>query len=169
VRDDSLVVLGRIAGLYGVRGWVKVFSETRPRENILVYSPWLICHPGEEWKTVSVTDGRMQGKGVVAHLQGYDDREAVRPLIGADIAVYRNQLAEPGQDEYYWADLLGLKVSTKDGQELGIIEHVFATGANDVLVVSGERERLIPFIQGQTIIKIDLLAGTMQVDWDPDF
>ena len=169
VHDDNIVVLGRIAGLYGVRGWVKVFSETRPRENILDYSPWLIRQAGEEWKTLSVTAGRMQGKGIVAHLQGYDDREAARLLTGADIAVYRNQLAELGQDEYYWTDLQGLKVNTKDGRELGIVDHLFATGANDVLVVCGERERLIPFIQGQTIIKIDLQAGTMLVDWDPDF
>lgn len=169
VRDDNIVVLGHITGLHGVRGWIKVFSDTSPRENILTYSPWLIRQPGKAWREVTISDGRKQGKGIVAHLQDCDDREAARLFIGAEIAVYRNQLAELGQDEYYWTDLQGLKVITTDGQELGIVDHVFATGANDVLVVTGEREHLIPFIQGQTIIKIDLQAGCMRVDWYPDF
>lgn len=169
VHDDNIVVLGQITGLYGVRGWFRIYSDTSPRDNILSYSPWLIRQPGKAWREVTIADGRTQGKGIIAHLQGYDDREAARRLIGAEIAVYRNQLVELGQDEYYWTDLQGLKVITTDGQELGIVDHVFATGANDVLVVTGERERLIPFIQGLTIIKIDLRAGCMQVDWDPDF
>jgi len=116
-----------------------------------------------------VTGGRRQGKGVVAHLQDCNDRDAARLWMGAEIAIYRHQLASLRHDEYYWADLQGLQVETTDGQKLGIIDHLFETGANDVVVVTGERERLIPFLQGQTIINIDLQAGIMQVDWDPDF
>jgi len=166
-------VLGRINGLHGVQGWIKVFSDTAPRENILTYSPWLIRQPGKQWQAITISGGRRQGKGVVAHLQGCDDREAARLFMGAEVAVYRYQLAELEQDEYYWTDLQGLAVETMDGQKLGIVDHLFETGANDVLVVTdkqeGERERLIPFLQGQTIINIDLQAGIMQVDWDPDF
>ena len=166
---NDIVALGHINGLHGVSGWVKVFSDTSPRDNILSYSPWLIRQPGKEWRPITVTSGRKQGKGIVAHLQGYDDRETARLLMGYEIAVYRKQLAALEQDEYYWADLQGLTVTTLDGQTLGTVDHLFETGANDVLVVTGERERLIPFIQGQTIMNIDLQAGTMQVDWDPDF
>ena len=166
---DEIIVLGQINGLHGVRGWVKVFSDTAPRENILTYKSWLIRQPGKQWQPIAITTGRRQGKGVVAHLQGYDDRETARLLIGSEIAVYRHELATLEQDEYYWTDLQGLTVTTIDGHKLGIVDHLFATGANDVVVVNGDRERLIPFLQGQTIINIDLQSGTMQVDWDPDF
>jgi 16S rRNA processing protein RimM len=169
VKQDDIVVLGHITGLHGVNGWVKVFSDTSPRDNILSYSPWLIRQPGKEWQAITVTLGRKQGKGIVAHLQGYDDRDTARLLMGFEIAVYRNQLASLEHDEYYWADLQGLTVKTLAGQTLGIVDHLFATGANDVVVVTGERERLIPFLQGRTIMNIDLRAGIMQVDWDPDF
>lgn len=168
-RDNDIIHLGHINGLYGVKGWVKVYSETQPRDNILSYTPWLIRQAGQEWQTLLVTDGRLQGKGVVAHLQGYDDREQARQLMGAEIAIYREQLAPLADDEYYWSDLQGLAVETVNGVSLGTVDYIFDTGANDVLVVSGDRERLIPFIQGQTIRKIDLQGGTIQVDWDPEF
>jgi len=169
IARDEIVLLGHIAGLHGVQGWVKVFSDTDPRDNILSYTPWLIRQAGKEWRPITVTAGRKQGKGIVAHLQGCDDREAARLLMGSEIAIYRQQMAALAKDEYYWADLQGLRVETMTGQKLGIVDHLFNTGANDVLVVSGERERLIPFIQGQTVINIDLQAGTLQVDWDPEF
>lgn len=127
----------------------------------------------QEWRPIKVVAGRKQGKGIVAQLQGCDDREAARLLMGAEIAIYRHQLATLAGDEYYWADLQGLRVETVSGYKLGIVDHLLQTGANDVLVINGkpegEPERLIPFLQGQTIIKIDLQAGLIQVDWDPDF
>lgn len=168
-RETDIIRLGHINGLYGVKGWVKVYSETRPRENILSYTPWLIRRVHEDWQPVAVTAGRSQGKAIIAHLQGFDEREQARQLMGAEIAVYREQLAPLADDEYYWADLQGLSVETKDGVVLGNVDYIFATGANDVLVVDGERERLIPFLQGQTILEVDLQHGTIRVDWDPEF
>ncbi len=162
------VILGKIAGVYGVRGWVKVFSETKPKENIFSYKPWQINLNGQ-WQSVKVIEGRPQGKGLVAHLESYDDRELARQLVGAEIAVDKTQLPAAAEDEYYWADLVGLKVVTLSGVELGQVDHLFETGANDVLVVTGERERLIPFVQGNYIHKVDLDAGVIRVDWDPEF
>jgi len=166
--QSERIILGRIAGVYGVRGWVKIFSETQPKENIFSYSPWQIKLNGQ-WQTVKVVEGKPHGKGLVAHLESYDDRELARQLTGVEIAVEKAQLPEAEEDEYYWADMIGLKVVTLDGQELGQVDHLFETGANDVVVVRGERERLIPFVQGQYIIEIDLDAGVMRVDWDPEF
>lgn len=162
------VVIGRISGLYGVRGWLRVFSYTEPRENIVDYSPWLIQSDGQ-WRPVEVEDGRAQGKGVVVKLAGCDDRDTAARYLGLDIAVNRDQLGELEPGEYYWADLEGLRVVTCDGVELGCVDHLFATGANDVMVVRGDRERLIPFVQGDVIRSIDLQGGVMEIDWDPDF
>ncbi|WJW74777.1 ribosome maturation factor RimM [Thiohalobacter sp. IOR34] len=165
---DQFIIVGRISGLYGVRGWVRVYSHTEPRENIVDYRPWYL-QGAEGWQPCEVVEGRRHGKGVVARLAGYDDRTAAAALLGRDIAIRRDQLPETAEDEYYWTDLEGLEVVTTEGVELGRVDHLFATGANDVLVVRGERERLIPFVQGQVIRSIDLAAGRIEVDWDPDF
>jgi len=166
--DSQLVVVGHITGIYGIKGWVRIFSYTSPRENILSYSPWLI-YITDEWRRIALLEGRRQGAGVVAHLDGYNDRESARSLIDTDIAVNRGQLPKPAEGEYYWADLAGLNVVTVKGVDLGNVDHLMATGANDVLVVKGDRDRLIPFIQGQVVISIDTNTRIITVDWDPDF
>ena len=167
--EQRFVTLGRVSGAHGIQGWVKVHSDTSPRENIVQYSPWYLVRGGrrEAWK---VNAGRRQGKAVVAKLAGCNDRDAAEALAGAEITIPRAQLpatTEPG--EFYWADLVGLEVRTVDGVVLGRIEQLFETGANDVIVVQGERERLIPYIWQQVVRDVDLEAGVMQVDWDPEF
>ncbi|MBD3608971.1 MAG: ribosome maturation factor RimM [Gammaproteobacteria bacterium] len=162
------VVLGRINGLFGVRGWVKVFSHTEPRDNILRYSPWLVKHQGR-WQELKLLNGQRQGKGIVAQIEGFDDRDKAATLIGADIAVYRDQLPPSAPNEYYWADLKGCRVVTTEGIELGQVKGLFETGANDVMVVKGERERLLPFVQQDVVIKVDLDERLIEVDWDPEF
>ena len=167
--EQRFVTLGRITGAHGIKGWVKVLSETSPRANIVQYSPWYLVRGGrhEEWK---VQDGRMQGKSVVAKLTGCNDRDMAEGLAGLEIRIRRDQLppaTEPG--EFYWADLVGLAVRTLDGVELGRIDQLFETGANDVIVVDGDRERLIPYLWEQVVREVDLQQGVMRVDWDPDF
>ena len=116
-----------------------------------------------------MAEGSRHGKGVVARLVGCDDRDQAQSLMGYEIGVYRDQLPETEPGEYYWNDLKGLKVVTLQGESLGIVDHLIETGANDVLVVKGERERLIPFVQDQVVTKVDLDNGEIQVDWDKDF
>ena len=166
--SEDHVILGRVTGLFGVRGWVKVFSYTEPRENIVGYRRWLIGQHGA-WKQVKVLVGRRQGKGVVAHLEGFEERDQAASLIGAEIAVARAELPPAGAGEYYWVDLIGCEVATADGIVFGKVESMLVTGANDVLVVKGERERLIPFIRGQVITAVDLGERRITVDWDPEF
>jgi 16S rRNA processing protein RimM len=163
---DRRVTVGRVVGLFGVRGWVKVFSHTRPREAILEYSPWYIEHDGA-WRAVDVAEGRAHGRGIVARLEGYGERDQAASLIGADVAVMLSQLPAAADDEYYWAQLEGLRVVNLAGQELGYVSHLFETGANDVLVVRGARERLIPFAKG-VVQRVDLAAGAICVDWNPE-
>ncbi len=164
---DRLVALGRISGLHGVQGWVKVHSDTRPRENILEYSPWYLLRGGA-WEPWEVVRGRPQGKTLVAQLRGCTDREQARRLMGATIAVRRSQLGQ-SEEEYYWTDLEGLEVVTTGGVALGRVDHLMETGANDVLVVKGGRERLIPWLPEQVIREVDLEQGRILVDWDPEF
>ncbi|WAR45423.1 ribosome maturation factor RimM [Methylomonas rapida] len=160
---------GEISGVFGVKGLVKVFSFTEPRENIVRYSPWLLQKNDQSWE-VKVVSGQRHGNVVVAELENISDRDAALALMGAKILIRKQQLPKPKPGEYYWADLVGLRVETESGLKLGIVDHLLETGANDVLVVrDGERERLIPFLQRQTVLKIDLAAGVMIVDWDPDF
>jgi len=166
--SEKLINIGKVNGIFGVKGWLKIFSYTEPRENILTYSPWVL-KKGKESKEVKVINGRRHGKTVVANLDGLHDRDEAVILNGWDILISPKQLPKPRRDEYYWADLVGLQVKTSDGIVLGVIDSMLETGANDVIVVRGDRERLIPFIQGQTVINIDLNAGLMIVDWDADF
>lgn len=166
---SEYIVVGRINGLYGVRGWVKVFSHTQPRENILGYKLWYLKRAGQ-WQEAELEEGRMHGKGIVAKIRGCDDRDAAAALMDTTVAIRREQLPRAQEGEYYWTDLQGLKVCNLEGVELGRVSHLLETGANDVLVVrQGRDERLIPFVQGQYVTRIDLDAGEMTVDWDPDF
>ncbi len=167
--EQRFVTLGRISGVHGVQGWVRVHSDTSPRENIVNYSPWHLIREGRR-ESRKVNAGRRQGKAVVAKLEGCNDRDAAEELVGALISIPRSALPDttvPG--EYYWADLVGLRVETVDGVELGRIEQLFETGSNDVIVVQGDKERLVPYIWEQVVREVDLEAGVMRVDWDPEF
>ena len=164
------VLVGRFVGLYGVHGWLKIESWTEPRLGIFAYQPWLLGAAPDEEVGIAGATGRVQGKGMVAQLPGIESREQAATLVGRDIYVARSSLAPAATGEYYWTDLEGLAVFTLEGQTLGRVSHLFATGANDVLVVrDGERERLIPFVQGPVVKSVDLAAQRVLVDWDPDF
>ena len=165
---DALLVMGRILAPYGVKGWVRVVTFTEAPENLLAYSPWHLMLNGR-WQEAEVLHGREHGKGLVVQLAGCEDRDAAAVFSGTDIGVYRSQLPAPDADEYYWSDLVGLQVYTTQGALLGVVDHLIETGANDVLVIRGEREHLVPFVREQVIRSIDLEAGVMRVDWDPDF
>ena len=170
--DPGMILLGRVSGLFGVKGWVKVYSDTEPRDNILNYSPWYLRRQ-DGWQPYEVIAGRPHGKGIVAQLANCPDRDAAAELIGSTIAIRQDQLPAAGEDEYYWSELRGLKVITTLGIELGRVVSLMETGANDVLVVREAdepgREHLIPFIRQQVIQKVDLENGQLIVDWDPEF
>jgi len=166
--DRSRVVVGKIQGVFGVRGQVKIYSYTEPRENILNYDPWMLGSDGN-WQTRTVESGQRHGKGIIARLHGCDDRDEALALVGSEIAVKRDQLPEIAENEYYWSDLEGLTVITREGVVLGKVSHLFETGSNDVMVVKGERQHLIPYIWGQVVTGVDLDDARIMVDWDPEF
>ena len=161
------VVLGRISGLFGVRGWVKVFSYTDPREAVLEYKGLLLGRDGE-WQPTKVAEGQRHGKSVILRLEGINDRDQAAALIGTEIATTRSELPEAEDGHYYWSDLTGLKVVHHDGTELGKIKEMLETGTHDVMVVQGEMERLIPFVKDKFVISVDLKEGKVIVDWEWD-
>jgi len=164
-KEITPVVLGRIAGVFGVKGWVKVLSYSEPREAILDYENWLLKR-GDVWQAATVEKGKPHGKSVIAKLANVEDRDAAAELMGFDIAVPRDELPETQAGEYYWTDLEGLQVVHRDGRSLGRVAHLIATGANDVLVVEGDRECLIPFVMEEVILDVDLANGVISVDWE---
>ncbi len=166
--SEPVVILGRVSGLYGVRGWVKVYSYTEPRSGILDFRQWLLGAPGA-WLACAVAEGRTHGKGIVARLAGCEDRDAAARHIGQDIAIPESDLPALPPGEFYWSQLIGLEVVNLDGQSFGRVRALIETGANDVLVVEGERERLIPYVRDTVIREIALDAGLIRVDWDADF
>jgi 16S rRNA processing protein RimM len=166
---ERRVLLGKVVGVFGVRGWSKIQSHTEPRDALFGYLPWTLCRRGVE-REIREIEGRAQGRGLVAHFAGVDTREQAESLVGDEIWVPRSVLPLPRSGEYYWIDLEGLAVRAVDGTALGKVSHLFSTGANDVLVVrDDERERLIPFLADSVIRSVDFDAGTIEVDWDPGF
>lgn len=165
---QELLDVGKISGVFGIKGWVKVYSYTDPREGISNYSPWQVKLKGQ-WREFEVEASKPQGKTIIAKLKGIDDPDQALLLSGADVAVHPDQLEALDKDEYYWHQLEGLHVMNTEGVDLGIVSHMLATGANDVMVVKGDRERLIPFTLDHAVEKVDLTAGVITVDWDPDF
>ena len=162
---ERRVPIGRVSGVYGIRGWLKIRSETEPPARILEYRPWQVGR-GERWESFEVCRGRSHGAGFVAELEGLDDRESARRLVGADIAVRRSQLPAPAPDEYYWCDLEGLAVHDAAGVRLGRVQRLMATGANDVMVVDDAAAGLlVPFVPGRVVREVDLEAGKIVVDW----
>ncbi|MGQ9426345.1 ribosome maturation factor RimM [Gilvimarinus sp. F26214L] len=173
----ELIPVGRIGAVYGVRGWVRVQSFTAPPEKIFEYQPWWLRTP-EGWQSMEVAASSIQGKRLVAQLSGVDDRERARAYAQVEIAVAADALPPLDEGEYYWHQLEGLRVISEYGGEhhdLGRVERLMETGANDVLVVRGDgdsidkRERLVPYLPDHTVRKVDLARDEILVDWDPEF
>ncbi len=171
---NDYAVMGKITSVYGVKGWVKVFSYTQPKENICRYKEWRLERKGEV-KTIKVLQCKAHGNGLVAQLEGCNDRDQARAYAEFLIGVPRESLPELEAGDYYWHQLEGLEVRLGDGRALGKVDHLLETGANDVLVVRkckgsiDGKERLIPYLPEQVVTEVNLAEGWIQVDWDPEF
>ena len=169
MNDELLLVLGHVSGVFGVKGWLKIYSETDPVQNILKYDPWFI-KKNNSWVEIKLLDGKKHKKGVIVQFDGYLDRDVAAELKGCEIAIKREQLPETlSENEFYWADLEGLRVEGIDKFYFGEISHLFQTGANDVVVIKGDKEYLVPYVWEQVIKSVDLEKGLMIIDWDSDF
>jgi 16S rRNA processing protein RimM len=148
-----------------------VYSYTQPREAILDYQRWFLKQDGQpdgKWRSVVVAEGKKHGKGIIARLDGVDDRDQAAKLIDSEIAIDRASMPATPEGSFYWADLEGLKIVTSDGTDFGRVAYLLETGSNDVLVTTGKPERLIPFIMGKVVLDVDLDKGVITVDWEMD-
>ena len=169
------IELGKVSGVWGVRGAIKVYAYTREREGIAKYKNWILQSAGGVNQHYEVVQCKKQGQSMVATLKGVDDRDLAESLQGFRILVPLQDMPVLPDGEYYWRQLVGLEVVTLEGMVLGVVDHLLETGANDVLVVNRKTadseepvEHLLPYID-QVVIKVDLLTKSMQVDWDPEF
>lgn len=172
--QQDQIVIGRLMGAHGIKGWVKVFSYTDPMESILDYSPWLVTKAGKVQR-LAVEAGKRQGKGLVALLEGFEDRSQAELLNGAEISIPRERLPALEDGEFYWHQLEGLKVVNDKDEILGIVDHMLETGGNDVMVVRpaedsiDDAERLIPYVEGSIVINVDLEGECIRVAWEADY
>ncbi len=173
---NRMLVVAKITGCYGLKGWVKIHSYTEPPENFLGFGKWQLKRR-DIYEAVDFDAGRSQGKGLVAHIAGVDDRTLAESYRGLEVVVPESALPSLPEGDYYWRDLQGLQVWCQEGNErvlLGTVDYLIETGANDVLVVAGcegsidKRERLIPYLPGDTVTGVDLELGVIEVDWFVD-
>ena len=176
-KQSKLVTMGRMGSVYGIKGWVKVRSDTEPASNLFEYSPWWL-KTRHGVKRFECDQLKSQGSSLIAHLVGIDDRSAAEALVPADIAIERSQLPALEDGEFYWHQLIGLAVQSSFGgtvKALGVVKELIETGANDVLVVAptaesiDDRERLVPYVPDEFVLSVDVAAGQILVDWDPEF
>ena len=164
-----MILLGRVHGAFGIRGELKLESFTEPEAAIFRYQPWLLRDAQGRERELAGVRGREGAKGLVATFPGIEDRDTAEALRGAELYAPRSALPPPKPGEYYWVDLEGLRVVNLEGADFGTVSHLFSTGANDVLVARGDRERMIPFLEPDYIRSVDFDAGVVTVDWDADF
>lgn len=179
--DDNYVVVGKITGVFGVKGWVKVYSYTEPMEAISDYPKWYIASP-KGWRLLDVEQQRWQGGKLVALIRDSYDRDEAKVFTGRELAVDKAVLPALEDDDYYWHQLQGLSAYSVNPDSadtaptlLGVVKNMMETGANDVLVVQAcegsidERERLIPYLPDKVVLNVDLANKAIMLDWDPTF
>jgi 16S rRNA processing protein RimM len=159
-----MVVMGRIRAPHGLKGWIKVQPFTQEIEGLLDYPQWWVGSDGY-WQQHRISESAVHGSVVVARLEGFTDRDAAAELRGRDVAVPRDAMPENREGEFYWNDLLGMEVIHRNAARLGLVTKILETGANTVLVVQGDKELLVPFID-DVIINVDLKTRKLVVDWE---
>ena len=167
--DTADIIVGRIVGVHGIRGQVKVHSDCRPRESLFQYRQFTARSAGRPERQLQLLRGQAAGKGLIAAFVGISDRDQAMTLSGYTLSICREQLPAARNGEYYWTDLIGLRVENRQGITLGRVTELFETSSNDVLIVradDADGEILIPFIRPHSIEDIDLAGGVMRVDWE---
>lgn len=166
--NNDWVIIGRFGRPHGIKGLVTVISFTEPRDNILSYTDWH-ANINHQWVPLKLPHLEMNNKSIITQVEGYQSREDVARLTNIDIAVKRHQLPPLQQGEYYWHQLIGMDVLTQEGVALGAVTEIMPTGANDVMVVVGEKRHLIPYLPGAVVVEINDTQRVITVDWDVDF
>ncbi len=161
------IELGHVCGVFGTRGWLKVHSYTRPRANLLDYPFWWVGKSGETSR-YQLEATQIHGHSYLALLEGFTTRESALSLLQAPILIPASELPCLAAHEFYWAELVGMEVITRDDHNLGAVTSLVEAGDHDVLVIRGQREYLIPFVQGHFVMEVARESRRIVVDWHPD-
>jgi len=166
MEDDKKIYLGKITGVHGIKGWLKIQSFSSPPENILNYPSWIINNQGEE-ELYSIEQGRKQNNKIVVKLEKIDDRNTAESLINSKIQIQRSDLPKLSNENYYWSDLVGLSVLSSEEKVIGKIESLIETGANDVMVIITLKDEriLIPFVMHEIIKEVNVELNYIKIDW----
>lgn len=185
---DDAVEVGRVLDAWGVKGWVKVLPHSSEPQALLDALAWYLQAPEARHRpgfsafkgtvSVAIEQSKLHSDALVAKFEGLDDRNAAEALRGAGIYLPRSAFPRTDPDEYYWVDLIGLDVLNREGQALGQVRDLMATGPTSVLVVGYETpgpdgqpqaaERLIPFVSAY-VDAVDLPGRRITVDWQADY
>ena len=167
MQNDKKINIGKIIGLHGIKGWLKILSYTSPPENIFNYQSLIISNENME-ETFHIENSRKQGKKILIKLDGIDDRTSGESLKESKIQIFRLDLPELSEDTYYWEDLLGFNVFNQNNINLGLVDSFIETGSNDVLVIRNEKKEntLIPFLMNKTIKEVNLETKLIIVEWE---
>ena len=168
MNDSNWIIVGRFGRPNGIKGLITVISSTEPRDQILQYTDWHIKKDGL-WQPIARLHDAITHKHVLTAIAGYPQREDVAALTNAEIAIKKEDLPSLLPGEYYWRDLIGMSVIQTSGALLGTVEEIIPTGSNDVLVVTGDKRYLIPYLPDDVIVKVDDENKQITVDWDLDF
>ncbi len=170
---SALMKVAQLKRPYGIKGWLWVFSDTDDRSAIFDMQPWWM-KTATGMKPLTVKAWREQGTGIVAQFEQVPDRNVAETMNGVTIWVEQNVLPETSADEYYWSDLVGMRVMNEQNEYLGDIAEMFETGAHDIMRVAAtsdsldKEERLIPWHK-QTVIQVDTTERTVHVSWLNDY
>jgi 16S rRNA processing protein RimM len=170
----DFVVLGKIAEPYGVRGWIKIYPHADDPLDWASVPVWWVGREDRfgkiDWQQHKLVKCKAHGSTLVAQLEGIDDRSAAEIFKGQWVGSPREALPKLADNEFYWADLIGLNVVNHLGENLGVVAGLIGTGANDVLRVTGadEVERLLPYVDA-VVRKVDVANGEIQVEWGLDW
>lgn len=174
-QQQELVTMARIGRLYGIKGWLKLVSFTDPQDNVLDFGGKFSARINGQWQLLEMDQCKVHGKGLIAHFVGYDDPDLAKGLTGIELSVPQSDLPQLSSEDFYWHELVGMRVETVAGQFLGNVDKMLETGANDVLVVAPEqdsmddRERLIPYLPDRVVMQVSREDRCIKVDWDPDY
>lgn len=174
LKFKNFLLVGKIGKVYGIRGWLKIFSYTEKKENIFNYQPWFIINKIK--KKIILEDWKKINDNLVIKIKNIDDRQISMFFTNHKIYVNKFDLPNLSKNEFYWKDILGCKIININGYEMGIVTNLIQTKFNDVLIVKSNlkdffkiKEILIPFIRNKVIKKVFLKKKIIKVDWDPNF
>lgn len=165
---NDWVIVGQFGKVHGIKGFITLHSFTEPRDNILEYKPWFMLL-NKQWQPIDLSKIEVNNKHILVKVEGFTEREQASELTHVQVGIKKTQLPTLPKGEFYWNELIGMQVHNTEGTALGFVKEILATGANDVLIIEGERRYLVPYLLDLYIIAIDAEQRAITVDWDADF